>query len=253
MAVDPTYGTKVYIKQGGDSLEVKSGGSIIVYSGGSLEVAGVTIDASTLAVNGLTASAAELNLNDGTTAGTVVASKTVAVDAQKAVDTLRATTDLSVGGTGVPGAATVMTTVTKAMTAFSDTVAKAVFTVTVPNAAHAAFIEVNALGVLGAGGAIGAGEAASAVKYQLAVVRTTGVATVAIVSSAIGAANADVAGGDPFTSIVVTASAMTGAVGATQTFTINVAMTRSGSGADNHTGVFAAHVLNGNATGITIA
>lgn len=58
---DTTYQPKVYEKQGGDELVVASGGAITVESGGSLTVAGVTIDASTLALTGLTASAAELN------------------------------------------------------------------------------------------------------------------------------------------------------------------------------------------------
>lgn len=56
-----TYQPKVYRKQGGNELVVASGGAITVESGGSLTVAGVTVDASTLALNGLTATAAELN------------------------------------------------------------------------------------------------------------------------------------------------------------------------------------------------
>lgn len=63
--VDETYQPKVYHADGGDSLVVASGGSITVEEGGSLEVAGVTIDESTLAVTDLTASAAELNVLDG--------------------------------------------------------------------------------------------------------------------------------------------------------------------------------------------
>ncbi len=53
--------TKIYHKQGGDELVVASGGAITVETGGSLTVAGVTIDASTLALTGLSATAAELN------------------------------------------------------------------------------------------------------------------------------------------------------------------------------------------------
>lgn len=63
------YNTKIYDKQGGDEMVVGDGGAITVESGGAitmasgatLTVAGVTVDASTLAVNGLTASSAELN------------------------------------------------------------------------------------------------------------------------------------------------------------------------------------------------
>lgn len=58
---DATYQTKVYEKQGGDELVIASGGAITVESGGSLTVSGVTIDSSTLAVNGLTATSTELN------------------------------------------------------------------------------------------------------------------------------------------------------------------------------------------------
>lgn len=53
--------TKVYFEQGGDNLVVADGGAITVESGGSLIVAGVTVDENTLALDGLTASAAELN------------------------------------------------------------------------------------------------------------------------------------------------------------------------------------------------
>ncbi len=55
------YEPLVYRKQGGNELVVASGGAITVESGGSLTVAGVTVDDSTLALNGLTASATELN------------------------------------------------------------------------------------------------------------------------------------------------------------------------------------------------
>lgn len=58
---DATYSTKVYTKQGGEELVVASGGAITVESGASLTVAGVTVDETTLAMTGLTASAVELN------------------------------------------------------------------------------------------------------------------------------------------------------------------------------------------------
>ena len=58
---DASYVTKIYDRQGGDEIVVASGGKITVESGGVLEVAGVTVDQNTLAMNGLTASAAELN------------------------------------------------------------------------------------------------------------------------------------------------------------------------------------------------
>ncbi len=58
---DTTYQPLIYRKQGGNELVCASGGAITVETGGSLTVAGVTIDANTLAMDDLTASAAELN------------------------------------------------------------------------------------------------------------------------------------------------------------------------------------------------
>lgn len=55
------FNSKVHLNQGGDTLQVESGGAIQVDAGGSLTVDGQTIDENTLALNGLTASAQELN------------------------------------------------------------------------------------------------------------------------------------------------------------------------------------------------
>jgi hypothetical protein len=230
-----------------------SGSIVNIATGAKFQNNGVDMDLASGIATSTTASTAELNTLSGVTAGTLAASKVLVANASSAIDEIRVTTKRSLGGTGVPGAAAVQTELTKAVTAFTDTVAKTVFTVTIPNAAHAAVIEVDSLGVLGAGGAIGAGEASRASKYQIAVARTAGVATVATVSSAIGGAASNVAGAANVTSVVVTASAMTGAVGAQQTFNIQVAITKSGGASDNHTGVFTARLLNQNATGITIA
>lgn len=154
---------------------------------------------------------------------------------------------------GVPGAAASQTQAIKSVTAFADTVAKAVFTVTVPNSKADAVIEVDVLGALGAGGAIGAGEASKAAKYQVIVTRTAGVAAVVGVSAAIGGIGSAVAGAATVTSVVVTASAVSGAVGAVNTFTILVAITKSGGASDNHTAIAFARLINQFGAGVTIA
>lgn len=200
-----------------------------------------------------TSSSAELDLLDGSVAGTAVASKALALDAQKAVDTLRATGNVTLGGTGVPGAAVTQSQITKAVTAFADTTAKTVFTVTIPNTVQSAVVEIDCLGVLGAGGAVGAGEASRNVKYHVNIVRTVGVNAVAGVSSAVGGSASNVAGATSVASVVVTTAAVVGAVGAENTIDIQVAITKTGGASANHTGVFAARILNQNATGITIA
>ena len=58
---DTTYMPKTYRKDGGDTFVVADGGKIEVESGGALTIGDTTVDESTLAMTGLTASAAELN------------------------------------------------------------------------------------------------------------------------------------------------------------------------------------------------
>lgn len=154
---------------------------------------------------------------------------------------------------GAAGAAAVKVELTKAVTGLTDTTATDVFTVTVPNAQHTASLIINALGVMGAGGAVGAGETSKLAQYQVVVTRTAGLAAVATVSAAVGGVQSKVAGADNITSVVVTCSAMTGANSAKQTFTVKVAITKAAGAADNHTLVAAASLLNQKGSGITIA
>lgn len=144
------------------------------------------------------------------------------------------------------------TEINKTVTAFTNAVAKTVFTVTVPNAAHHAVIELEVQGALGAGGAIGAGEAMATNTYKIAIVRTAGVATVATATAAGSAVAVAVAGANTVTATAAV-SAMSGAVGATQTFTIDVTITKNAGTSDNHTCLAYAKLMNANATGITIA
>jgi hypothetical protein len=48
-------------------------------------------------------------------------------------------------------------------------------------------------------------------------------------------------------------SAVSGAVGASNSFTVDVTISRSGGSSDNHTCLCYAKLLNANVTGITIA
>lgn len=152
-----------------------------------------------------------------------------------------------------PGAALSQTELMKAVTGLTDTTATAIATCTIPNAKHAAVLEVDVVGVMGAGGAVGAGETIKLSKYQVALVRTAGLACVATVSSLIGGVQSKVAGADNITSVVVTVSAMTGANSAAQTCTVLVAITKAAGAADAHTLFATVRLINGNATGVTIA
>lgn len=156
-----------------------------------------------------------------------------------------------VGGSAQAGALTDYT-LTGTKTGLADTVATAVITVTVPNAQHAACIDIDVMGIMGAGGAIGAGETVKKSKYQLTIVRTAGVAAVVTVGTVIETTQAKVAGADDITSVVVTASAMTGANSASQTFTVLVAVTKAAGAAANHVAVWRAELLNQKATGVSM-
>lgn len=144
------------------------------------------------------------------------------------------------------------TEMNKSVTAIANAVATDVLTVTIPNAAHSASMLVSVTSSLGAGGAIGANEATCVNEYLLAITRTAGVATTVAISSAFGAAATAVAGAATVTG-TATVTAMTGAVGATQTFTVQVTISRSTGSSTNHTCLVYARLMNANATGITVA
>jgi hypothetical protein len=145
-----------------------------------------------------------------------------------------------------------MVTTRKAITGLVDTVSTPMFTITVPNAVVSAEITVDVVVALGAGGAIGAGEASRTIRQTFTVARTAGVAAVVGGSAVFGASTAAVAGATTVTAALAT-SGMTGAVGATQTFTVNIAVTKGGGASDNHTAVASVTVYNQFASGATAA
>ena len=140
----------------------------------------------------------------------------------------------------------------KIMTAIVDATFTPTFTVTVPNAKHSAILRVTYFGQLGAGGAIGAGEAAGAISYDYSIVRTAGVAVVAVQSTAYASTVTLVAGAGTI-AILGQVSAISGAVGVANTFTVDIKITKGSGSSDNHTAVVVAELLNANTTGITFA
>lgn len=154
----------------------------------------------------------------------------------------------------VAGGASSATTLIKTKTAIADNVATDVFTVTIPNPAvnHNATIIISVLGVIGAGGAVGAGETSSGSMYVMSIARTVGATAVIATSSQVGVASGKVSGGDTFT-CTVAASAVTGGATVTETFTIQVTAHDSTGSAANHVAVLTAELINMNASGITIA
>lgn len=154
--------------------------------------------------------------------------------------------------TNAAAAATSRNEINKAVASIADATPTATFTITVPNAAHSASILIRMTGSLGAGGAIGANEASASNSYVITLTRTAGVNAVAAISSAFGAAATAVAGAATVT-CTAAMSTVSGAVGAVNTFTVNVTITRSGGSSTNHTCLCFAQLMNANASGITIS
>jgi hypothetical protein len=139
-----------------------------------------------------------------------------------------------------------------AYTGLLDGVATATCTVTIPNAANAASVRLTIVGSLGAGGAIGADEGTASIAYDVAVARTAGVAAVVTFSTAYGSATAHVAG-SATCAVTAAASSIAGAVGVTNTFTVNVTITAGSGSATHHTCLVRAELINANASGVTIS
>ena len=160
-------------------------------------------------------------------------------------DTLTATKS-SVGGAAA--AATSCLSLTKKITSIADNSATAILTVTIPNANHAAAIK---LMMLSSNGGTDAFESSRTATGHIVVARTTGANAVAAVSAIDDAAIATVSGGATHT-LAYGVSAISGAVGAVNTFDITVTIDDSGNLGSNQL-VVLAELLNAEATGITIS
>lgn len=159
------------------------------------------------------------------------------------VDVTGATT---LGGT--KAAATTATTIVKKVTGIADNSATDVFTVTVPNANHACAVRLT---LLSSNGSTDAFESSRVATGTVVLARTTGANVVAAVSAIAQGQIATVSGGATHT-LAYGVSAISGAVGATNTFTITVTIDDSGNLGSNQV-VAVAELINSEATGVTIA
>jgi hypothetical protein len=155
------------------------------------------------------------------------------------------------GGTGVAGAAATTTRITKVVTGIADATATSIVTVTVPNGAEGAVVRVHYVASLGAGGAIGAFECSAALDGSVSVTRTSGVATVASPATATLSSSSCVAGATTIT-LAYDLSSITGAAGATQTFSIRATVSHGGGSSTNHQVVAYVDVTNASASGVTV-
>lgn len=187
-----------------------------------------------------------LNVAIGVTGGTVTAAD---------VSMFRGGANSWVFGSGNSfggGAATRVET-NKAVTGIANNTATDVFTVTVPNAAHSASIEVVHTCSLGAGGAIGANEATAATAYLVSIARTAGVNAVATIGTSLGTSGSAAVSGAATITVTGDLSSISGAAGATNTFTVRATVARGSGSSTNHTCMSTATLRNANASGVTIS
>ena len=152
------------------------------------------------------------------------------------------------GSSAGSGTATSATKIIKKVTGISDNVATDIFTVTIPNANHAAAIKVT---LLSSNGGTDAFESSRVANGAIVVARTTGVNAVAVAAALDDAGIATVAGGATHT-LAYNVSAITGAVDASNSFTIQVTIDDSGNLGSNQI-ITTAELLNSEATGISIS
>ena len=172
-----------------------------------------------------------------------------------ATDTLTATkistTDITataVSTGAAPAASTGLRAITKKITGIADNTATDVLTITIPNGNHAASIR---LMMLSSNGSTDAFESSRCASGMVVVARTTGVNAVATAATISDTAISTVAAGATHT-LAYDLGAISGAVGATNTFTIRVTIDDLNNTGSNQLTLFA-ELLNSEASGITIA
>jgi hypothetical protein len=153
---------------------------------------------------------------------------------------------------GQSGGAGTLNSITKTITGIAEATATSVVTVTIPNAANGAVIDLLIVASLGAGGAVGQFEASAELHGSVVVTRTPGLATAAAAATAFGTTSDSVVGGATIT-LAYSVSAISGANTATQTFTIQVTITAGSGSSTNHSAIVRASCLNNQASGITIS
>ena len=164
-----------------------------------------------------------------------------------------ATNQVVFSPTAGAGTATSRAEINKQVTGIADNTATATFTITIPNAAHSGSIKVILTGSMGAGN-LGANESTQAVEYDIDITRIAGANAVAAIGAAIGLPGAATTAGGDAVAVTAALSAIAGAVGVTNTFTINVTIAKVGIHSQtNHTCLCYALLMNANSTGITIS
>lgn len=135
----------------------------------------------------------------------------------------------------------------KKVSGMTDATLTDLFTITVPNAAHAAGFWMRVVGSLGDN------DSTAAEEYIVAITRQAGEAAVAEGDVVVTAVAQPSATGAETITMYFACTAMTGAVGATQTFTVQGMILKGGGSSASHTMMCSAEMLNHNSAGCTFA
>lgn len=119
------------------------------------------------------------------------------------------------------------------------------FTITVPNAAHSAALFVRAVG------ALGDSDSTAADEFIVAIARQSGEDTITGGDIIVTSVAQPRATGAQTIVMAFQLSGLTGAIGATQTFTLQGKITKGGGSSANHFMTCVAELLNQNASGVT--
>lgn len=132
-------------------------------------------------------------------------------------------------------------TFNKTITGIPDETATTIFTINLPNPPTGSFVSsllyVTLMGVLGAGGAVAAGEGISFGQFMVGVTRTPGLASVIAVSAIVNGSTAAVSGGTTPGVATLTNVSVAGANTAAQTFVMQTSVDDDTSTATNHVAV----------------
>lgn len=153
-----------------------------------------------------------------------------------------------IANTFIPVAATV---ITKTILGLVNNVFADVLTITVPNAAVGAVIEITLTGSLGAGGSVGPFEATTGRVMLVTITRTPGVATDAQLVVAQNAGDARVVGATTIAQMTQL-SAISGAPTGAQTLTVQYRITRGAGASTNHVAAAVSRIISPSPTAITI-
>lgn len=148
------------------------------------------------------------------------------------------------GSAGVVGGANSAVKVVRTVSGLTDNTATLVATITVPNILLGAGLSVFACGTTGDG------DSSSFCLFNIAISRIAGAAAIANVSAKVG--NAVTTGVSATAVTTITLGAVAGAVGATNTFALQITVAKTGGSSTLHTGTVDVDVINTFGGGVTV-